>query len=121
MKIVNCFLKTFKENLRDWKILILAIVFAPFFVYLMYMYMGNHKSSLYNIVVINNDDGGLSSGRTDLPNGKNLKTNEGNPVLRILQLADSSTANKMIKNRETDLVCNNSARFFRIVRDLYKW
>jgi len=38
MKILACFTKTIKENLRDWKILILAIVFAPFFVYLMHMY-----------------------------------------------------------------------------------
>jgi ABC-2 type transport system permease protein len=102
MKIIPCFIKTFKENLRDWKILILAIIFSPFFVYLMYMYMGDHRSSLYNIVVINNDDGGLSS--TELiTEWQKIRTSEGNPLLRIWMMSDSSAANKMIKNREVDL------------------
>jgi ABC-2 type transport system permease protein len=103
MKIVFCFLKTFKENLRDWKILILAIVFAPFFVYLMYMYMGDNRSSLYNIVVINNDDGGLSSAELIAEWGK-MRTSEGNPLLRVRVISDSSTARRMIKDREADLV-----------------
>jgi ABC-2 type transport system permease protein len=78
MKLASCFIKTFKENLRDWKILILAIVFAPFFVYLMYMYMGDPKTSLYNVVVINYDVTGASS--VDLiSEWENLKTEEGNP------------------------------------------
>lgn len=102
MKIVHCFIKTFKENLRDWKILILAIVFAPFFVYLMYMYMGDHRSSLYNIVVINNDDGGVSSADL-IAEWEKIRSIEGNPLLRISMISDSSAANKMIKNREADL------------------
>lgn len=103
MKIVFCFIKTFKENLRDWKILILAIVFAPFFVYLMYMYMGDDKSSLYSIVVINNDDTGSLSADL-IAKWEKMKSIEGNPLLSIRIISDSSTAKKMIKNREADLV-----------------
>ena len=103
MKIVSCFIKTFKENLRDWKILILAIVFAPFFVYLMYMYMGDHRSSLYNIDVINNDHAG-SSAADLIAVWEKMKSSEGNPFLSIRMITDSSTAKKMIKNRDTDLV-----------------
>ena len=102
MKIVSCFLKTLKENLRDWKILILAIVFAPFFVYLMYMYLGDPGTSLYNIVVINNDNAGASSADL-IAEWKKLSTSEGNPLLRIRVISDPSAANKMIKNREADL------------------
>ncbi len=102
MKIVSCFIKTFKENVRDWKILILAIVFAPFFVYLMYMYMGDPKISLYNVVVINKDNTGLSSGEL-LSEWENIKTEEGKPLMRIRVVSDTSTAKKMIKNREADL------------------
>jgi len=103
MKIVSCFIKTFKENLRDWKILILAIVFAPFFVYLMYMYMGDHRSSLYNIDVINNDHAG-SSAADLIAVWEKMKSSEGIPFLSIRMITDSSTAKKMIKNRDTDLV-----------------
>jgi ABC-2 type transport system permease protein len=102
MKVVSCFIKTFKENLRDWKILILAIVFAPFFIYLMYMYMGDPKTSLYSVVVINNDDTGVSSGEL-ISEWKKLKTEEGKRLLEIRLVSDSSAAKKMIKNREADL------------------
>jgi len=103
MKIVSCFIKTLKENLRDWKILILAIVFAPFFVYLMYIYLGDPGTSLYNIIVINNDDAGSSSGEL-IAEWEKIRTSEGNPLLRVRVISDSSAANRMIKNRETDLV-----------------
>ncbi len=103
MKTVSCFIKTFKENLRDWKILILAIVFAPFFVYLMYMYMADHRSSLYNVDVINNDDAGSSSADL-IAVWEKMKSSEGNPLLGIRMITDSTIAKKMIKNRETDLV-----------------
>ncbi len=102
MKVVSCFIKTFKENLRDWKILIIAIVFAPFFVYLMYMYMGDSKTSLYNVVVINNDDTGVFSGEL-ISEWENLKTEEGKSILEIRLVSDSATAKKMIRNREADL------------------
>jgi ABC-2 type transport system permease protein len=102
MKVISCFIKTFKENLRDWKILILAIVFAPFFIYLVYMYMGYPTTSLCNVVVINNDVAGLSSGEL-INEWEKLKTDEGKPLLKIRLISDSATARKIIKNREADL------------------
>jgi len=102
MKVLSCFIKSFKENLRDWKILILAILFAPFFVYLMYMYLGNPKASFYNVAVINNDPGGLFS-KELIREWEKMKTDKGKPVLKIQMVDDTATAKKMIKNRETDL------------------
>lgn len=102
MKVVPCFIKTFRENLRDWKILILVIVFAPFFIYLMYMYMGDPKTSMYHVVVINNDDSGLSSGEL-INEWKGLKTDEGKPLLEIKLVSDTGAARRMIRNREADL------------------
>ena len=102
MKVVSCFIKTFRENLRDWKILILVIVFAPFFIYLMYMYMGDPKTSMYNVVVINNDNEGLSSEEL-INEWKGLKTDEGKPLLEIKLVSDTAAARRMIRNREADL------------------
>jgi ABC-2 type transport system permease protein len=102
MKVVSCFIKTFRENLRDWKILILVIVFAPFFIYLMYMYMGDPKTSMYNVVVINNDNAGLSSEEL-INEWKGLKTDEGKPLLEIKLVSDTAAARRMIRNREADL------------------
>ena len=102
MKVLSCFIKTFRENLRDWKILILVIVFAPFFIYLMYMYMGDPKTSMYNVVVINNDNEGLSSEEL-INEWKGLKTDEGKPLLEIKLVSDTAAARRMIRNREADL------------------
>jgi ABC-2 type transport system permease protein len=103
MKIISCFTKTFKENFRDWKILILAIVFAPFFVYMMYMYSGNPGSSVYYVAVINNDDKGLFS-KELINEWEKIKTEEGNSVLKIKIVADTEAAKKMIKNKDADLL-----------------
>ena len=102
MKTLDCFIKTFKENLRDWKILILAIVFAPIFIYMMYMYLGDSGSSVYNVVLINNDEKGIFSNELIGEWGK-IKTEDGKPVLRIKTIADTLTAKNMIKNKDADL------------------
>ena len=57
MKILACLIKSFKENIRDWKILILVILFAPIFVYLMYFYFNNPGSTIYRALILNNDGG----------------------------------------------------------------
>jgi ABC-2 type transport system permease protein len=53
MRILSCFIKTFKENLRDWKILILVLIFAPFFVYLMHFYFINTEVSSFGTELFN--------------------------------------------------------------------
>ena len=103
MKTLSCFIKTFRENLRDWKILILVAVFAPFFVYLMYMYAGDPGTSSYNVIIINNDQTGSFSGDL-IGEWKNFKTEEGQSVLKIQLSADTIAAKKLIKNRDADLL-----------------
>jgi ABC-2 type transport system permease protein len=102
MKTIDCFVKTFKENLRDWKILILAVVFAPFFIYMMYMYLGESGSSAYNVVLINNDDKGIFSNEL-IGEWEKITTENGKPVLRIKIVTDTLSAKNMIKNRDADL------------------
>ena len=102
MKTLACFIKTFKENLRDWKILILAIVFAPFFIYMMYMYLGDSGSSAYNVVLINNENKGIFSNEL-IGEWEKIKTENGKPVLKIKTITDSLTAMTMIKNKDADL------------------
>jgi ABC-2 type transport system permease protein len=102
MKTLDCLIKTFKENLRDWKILILAIVFAPFFIYMMYMYMGDSGSSAYNIVLTNNDEKGKISNKL-IDEWKEMKTEDGKPILKIKVVSDSLKARGMIKNKDADL------------------
>jgi ABC-2 type transport system permease protein len=101
MKTLACFIKTFKENLRDWKILILAIVFAPFFIYMMYMYIGDSGSTTYTIALINKDKGKLSNEL--IGEWEKMKTQDGNPVLSIRTISDTLTAKDLIRNKDADL------------------
>jgi len=54
MRLLSYLVKTFKENLRDWKILSLVLVFGPFFVFLMDAYFGTAAPS-YRLIVCQQD------------------------------------------------------------------
>jgi ABC-2 type transport system permease protein len=103
MKILHSFIKTFIENLRDWKILILVVVFAPFFVYLMYMYMGNTQSSRYSVAVINNDKSGSYASEL-IYEWEHLVTEDSVALLKIQIIPDTITGRKLIKNKNADLL-----------------
>ena len=55
MKLSAALVKTFRENLREWKILILALLFGPFFVYAMFAYFGV-AAPRYTLLVIDRDN-----------------------------------------------------------------
>lgn len=102
MIIFYSIIKTLKENLRDWKIMSLIIVFAPFFVYLMYFYLNNSNSSSYNILIINQDKDGKYS--VELIQAWNMISSEdGNKVLKIKFTDNHEDAVQSIKNKSTDL------------------
>lgn len=102
MKTLACFVKTFRENLRDWKILILAVLIAPFFIYTMYFYLGDTKSLTYNIVLANNDMNSPFSDELTKELGK-LKTEDGSQMLVVKYINDTLAAKEMIRNRDADL------------------
>lgn len=101
MRIVPCFKKTLKENIRDWKILILALVFAPFFIYLMYFYLDNPGSKVYKVVVLNNDHGDYSVEL--IKEWESLKSGEGKQILTLQIVTDTSFARNLIRNKDADL------------------
>ena len=56
MRFWVVFKKSMIENFRDWKILILGLTFAPFFVVLMYYYVG-FSTETFRVIFINHDRG----------------------------------------------------------------
>jgi len=116
MKIIPCFIKTFRENIRDWKILILVLVFAPFFIYVMHFYMDNPDTSGYDIAVLNKDRNGSFSASL-INEWENIKTEEGNPVLKIHMITDTAVARREIRNKETDLFITIPENFTETLRN----
>ncbi|MBM2813379.1 MAG: transporter permease [Ignavibacteria bacterium] len=102
MKLYACFIKTLKENLRDWKIIIMAIVFSPFFVYIMYLYYQNTDSTGYKVLINNKETNGKYSNEL-VGQIEKVTTPEGKPILNIRKETDSNAAKKMIKNKDADI------------------
>jgi ABC-2 type transport system permease protein len=98
--------KTFLENVREWKILSLTLVFAPFFVFLMHAYFQAAPTS-YSVLVRVADAGtageqGAARGLVDA--WKNAKHADASPVFQVTEVADLSAAEKRVRNREADLL-----------------
>jgi ABC-2 type transport system permease protein len=91
-----------KENLRDWKILILALVFAPMFVYLMYAYMNSSGAPAYTVAVLNLDSNGSYSAEL-IESWRKVANAEGTTVLNIQMIDNSDVGKRLIKNKNADL------------------
>jgi ABC-2 type transport system permease protein len=102
--------KTFKENLREWKISIFALVFGPFFVYMMYAYFGGAAPS-YTLLVADHDapaatagGGAISAGRDLVSAWTAARYPDGKPVFKVKPATDLAAARRLIKNRDADLL-----------------
>ena len=80
-RLLNLFRKEMLETFRDWKLLSLTLTFAPFFVLLMYGYLGT-STPVYQVAVVNQDTGG-ELGEELLATLRQVTTPEGESVLRI--------------------------------------
>ncbi|MBP7865464.1 MAG: ABC transporter permease [Acidobacteria bacterium] len=110
MKFLACLGKTFKENLRDWKVLSLVLAFGPFFVYLMHAYFGAAASG-YTLVAIDRDrpvtlaDGRrLHAGRDLADRWRGLPAADGKPAFTVVVLADEAEGRRRLERRDADLV-----------------
>jgi ABC-2 type transport system permease protein len=109
--------KTFLENLREWKILSLTLVFAPFFVYLMYGYY--HASpSTYTLVVVNHDAvsgpvgaSGGSAADDLIAAWRSAKRADGGWFFQVVDAPSTEEAIRKIAAREADLAVEIPAGF----------
>ncbi len=111
MRLISLFRKTAIENLRDWKILILTLVFGPVFVVIMYFYLGEMTQSPYRVIVVNQDEGATTAEGGVLHAGQELITEmerarypEGTWVLEVQQEKDTDVALRRLADDSVDLV-----------------
>ena len=122
MRIISLFKKTLIENIRDWKILIITLTFAPLFVLLMYFYVGETSQSSYRVIVINRDAGASAIDSGDFNAGSDLisemmsvEDSEGRRILDVRQELDMTTAQKQLMNNTVDLVVDIPEHFSSIL------
>ncbi len=100
MKLIASIVKTLKENLRDWKVIILVLAFSPFFVLLMNLYYGSEPTT-YNIGIINYDRGNKSTELTKL-----LESSLGekdSKLFKLFDYTDKSMLETKVKDKSVDL------------------
>jgi ABC-2 type transport system permease protein len=123
MRVLAFLKKTFLENLREWKILVLALTFAPFFVYLMYAYFEG-TAPAYRLLVINHDAASPAAVGQSVDHARALIAAwraaahpDGRPVFTVSEATDLATAQSMLKNRDADLLVVIPSGFSQTVTD----
>ena len=122
MRLLTLLKKTMIENFRDWKILILILTFAPFFVFLMYFYIG-YTTETYKVVFINSDQGVLAVG--DSFNAGQILISEmteatyedGTNILVLHEEKEMAKALKRLEDKSVDLVVEIPNNFSKTLMD----
>jgi ABC-2 type transport system permease protein len=117
MRMLAFLHKTFLENVREWKILILVLVFAPFFVYLMWGYFSASEPAYGLLVYAHPQEGELPAelaavGPDDLMAlWETAEHADGDPVFEVAHADDLDAAREKLKTRDADLLVEIPADF----------
>ncbi len=123
MRLLPLFKKAMIENFRDWKILILGLTFAPFFVVLMYFYFGEAVES-YRVLFVNHDQGVLTkegnpfnAGQTLIAEMMKFKYSDGRNMLKVSQEDELIEAQQRLKKKSVDLIVEIPENFSKTLLD----
>lgn len=100
MKLYASILKALKEGIRDWKVLIMVLVFSPFFILLMKLFYGGDPTT-YKIGIINLDTGWQSIEL--LQNIEDKRDDKHNQLFKITYLHDQEALEQKVKDKTIDI------------------
>jgi ABC-2 type transport system permease protein len=118
MKTLYIFLKSFREQLRSYWILLLSLSMGPFFIFVYFLITESSRPS-YDILVINNDKG-FSASPGHLEHGKwmidylkkaNLDTLS--MPLKVIETSNQKDAIEQLKSKKADVLLLVDASFSR--------
>jgi ABC-2 type transport system permease protein len=121
-RLSSLFRKEMTETFRDWKMLSMTLTFAPFFVLVMYAYLG-HSPPVYQVAVVNLDEGARTAEGDSFHGGQELllalravRSPEGDQVLRVREAAPAETED-LLESRGADLVVSIPREFSQALVD----
>ncbi len=107
-RFLSLFRKEMLETFRDWKMLSMTLTFAPFFVLLMYAYLG-HTTPTYQIAVVNQDMGATTEtgevvrfGRELVGILREVRSPDGDTTLRVREVGPEDVEG-LLQSRRVDL------------------
>ena len=106
MRLWHVFVKTCREMSRDWWMLGLTLAFAPFFIYLYWLF-AHGGSTTYGVIVVNQDRGAVLSGGGRLQAGEDISGAiemityaDGSTLLKAVPIQEPGLVDKMLKDRK---------------------
>ncbi len=121
-RLLSLFRKEITESVRDWKMWSLTLSFAPFFVLLMYAYLG-HATPVYDIAVVNRDAGAVTAAGGTLRAGEELVealgqvvSEEEDTLLRVTLVAGEAEAEAELEARRADVALMIPEGFSRAIQ-----
>jgi ABC-2 type transport system permease protein len=124
MRLLAIFKKTWRELLRDPWILGLTLAFAPFFVFLYWLWTQGGSTS-YTVLVVSQDRGAqLSGSETWFASQEALEAiaavqyADGKPLLKVRQVSDRAEVDALLRNRKAAAFLLIPADFSRAVAAL---
>lgn len=109
MKLIVFLKKTIIETLRDWKVLVMALIFGPLFVCIFYVAF-NNKAVSYNILIHNSDISVLennneyNASKVLIEKFKSYKNQDNKPLYNISLTDDINKGQNDVKNRKYDVL-----------------
>ncbi len=121
MRVLTFLHKTFLENLREWKILSMVLVFAPFFVYLMWGYF-HATEPAYRLLVMDHDAGvvqgeALFDAEDLIEIWRQAKHADGESIFVVKLTDDLEASTERLKKRQADLLVEIPADFSQRIGD----
>jgi len=124
MRVWSVFRKTLREMSREKWMLGLTLAFAPFFVFLYWLWFQG-GSTVYKVVVINQDGGAQLSDGSSFNAGEEVIAAldevayaDGSPLLKVVPAAGRAEAEAMLKDREATAFLLLPEDFSRTIRAL---
>ncbi len=118
------FRKTMREILRDKWMLALTLAFAPFFVFLYWLWFQGGSTS-YPIALINQDAGVTLADGTLFNAGEQvgqaieaITYADGRPLLKVLETSDQAEAEAMLRDRKATAFIQIPPEFSRTIQAL---
>jgi len=122
MKTINIILKSLKEQIRSYWILLLSLSMGPFFIFVYFLIMESSKPQ-YTVLVANNDQGMLFSGQT-IKHGndlitylKNFKVDSIALPLTVNEVTDKTMGIESLKNKKADALIIIDTTFSQSIQE----
>jgi ABC-2 type transport system permease protein len=115
MKLISIFIKSLKEQIRSFWVLLLSLCMGPFFIFVYFLITESSKTE-YKILIVNNDQG-FSTGDKQINHGNYLtaffeeaKKDTSMAPFKIVEIADRNAGINQVKNKKADalIILNGS-------------